>query len=549
MENLITLILICAGLSLVLNVLLKKFQVESVIGYILTGMAVGFAFDLEHNASLETVAEFGIVFLMFTIGLEFSPQKLKLMKKEVFVYGTLQMALTATAFFAIGHWLLQMEAAVNLIVSLALALSSTAIVLNLLTKNRKVGNLYGRNSVGVLLFQDIAVIPLLLMVSIFSSTHDSVPELLLNVVIDGAIVFALLFFGARFATPHLMEQVMGARSIEFFVGALLLFVVGAAQLAHSLGFSYSLGAFIAGMVIAETHYKHQVEADLIPFRDLLLGVFFITVGMQVSPPFVVQNLPQILGVMVGLLAIKGTILFILMRVFHGTRTSLKTALLLAQCGEFSFVVFETAQANDLFMDEAFGQILVMAIVFTMMLTPFLFRSLDRITNWVVREPDTHKKEEEPASAPATDAAQVVICGFGTLGQRVASHLRAEGIPYIGIEHESRIYRMVKGEDNHVLYGNACRSQFLRALHIEQARAVVIAMSNEERIRLVAAAITHVAPELPVYVCSSNPRLRAELRQIGQIDTIDTQEQKALALAEALQVSEQESATLQREMAG
>lgn len=541
MENIITLILICAGLSLVLNVLLKKLQVESVIGYILTGMAVGFAFDLEHSASLETVAEFGIVFLMFTIGLEFSPQKLQLMKKEVFLYGALQMGITAAVFFAIGHWLLALEPAVNLIVSLALALSSTAIVLNLLTKNRKVGNLYGRNAVGVLLFQDIAVIPLLLMVSIFASTHQSVPELLLDVVIDGAIVFALLFVGARFATPHLMEQVIGARSNEIFIGALLLFVIGAAQLAHTLGFSYSLGAFIAGMVIAETHYKHQVEADLIPFRDLLLGVFFITVGMQVSPPFVLENLLLILAVMIGLLAVKSLILFALIRVFHGTRTSLKTALLLSQCGEFSFVVFETAQANNLFMDAAFGQILVMAIVFTMMLTPFLFRSLDRITDWMVKSGD----EEELVSPTAAmhegpghvEANQVVICGFGSLGRRVGEHLSKEQIAYVGLEHEAHMYRHAEEEYLPVIFGNASRSQVLRGIHIEQARAVIIAMSNEERIRQVAHALNHVAPEVPVFVCSSNDKLIAELNSVGGTQSIDTQEQKALALVEALQEKE------------
>lgn len=540
MDSLITLILICAGLSLVLNVLLKKLQVESVIGYILTGMAVGFAFDLEQSASLEMVAEFGIVFLMFTIGLEFSPHKLRLMKKEVFLYGTLQMGITATVFYAVGHYLLALEPAVNLIVSLALALSSTAIVLNLLTKNRKVGNLYGRNAVGVLLFQDIAVIPVLLMVSIFASNQQSVSELLLDVVIDGAIVFALLFFGARFATPHLMEQVIGSRSNEIFVGALLLFVVGAAQLAHTLGFSYSLGAFIAGMVIAETHYKHQVEADLIPFRDLLLGVFFITVGMQVSPPFVLENLFVILTVMIGLLVVKSIILFALIRVFHGTRTALKTALLLSQCGEFSFVIFETAQANDLFMDQAFGQILVMAIVFTMMLTPFLFRSLDRITDWLVREGD--EDEEVVAEQPTgghdhVKANQVVICGFGSLGKRVAQHLLREEIDYVGVEHEGHMYRAATDEYLPVIFGNASRSQFLRGIHIDQARAVIIAMSNEERIRQVAHSLHHVAPEVPVFVCSSNDKLIAELDQVGSTQSIDTQEQKALALVEALQERE------------
>jgi len=247
MDNVITIILICAGISLLLNVVLKKVQVESVIGYILTGVAVGFAFDLQHSASLDKIAEFGIVFLMFTIGVEFSPEKLRLMKKEVFLLGPLQMAITASIFFAIGHWWLALDASVNLIVCLALSLSSTAIVLNLLTKSRKISRRYGRNSVGILLFQDIAVIPILLMVSILAKSQQSVAELLLDVVFGGVVVFLLLFLGGRILTPFVLKHVIGTRSNELFVGGILLFVVGAAQLADYLGFSHSLGAFLAGM--------------------------------------------------------------------------------------------------------------------------------------------------------------------------------------------------------------------------------------------------------------------------------------------------------------
>ncbi len=534
MESILHIVLICAAVSLVLNVLLKKLQIESVIGYILTGMAVGFGFDLEHSASLDMIAEFGIVFLMFTIGLEFSPQKLRLMKKEVFIYGPLQMATTASAFFAIGHWGFAIEPAVNLIVSLALALSSTAIVLNLLTKHRKTSHLYGRNSVGVLLFQDIAVIPLLLMVSVFASTHESIPELLLDVLIDGTIVFVLLFLGARFVTPYLMEQVIGARSNELFVGSILLFVIGAAQLAHSLGFSYSLGAFLAGMVIAETHYKHQVEADLTPFRDLLLGVFFITVGMQVNPIFVVNNLFFIVAVMLSLLAIKAALLFVVMRIFNPTRTSLKTALLLSQCGEFSFVVFETAQVNNLFMDPELGQILVMAIVFTMMLTPFLFRFLGPITDTLVgtsEDRDVVEDEELPSVAEPP----VVICGFGVLGQRVGEHLEEAGTAYIAIEHDSGLFRRAKKEGLPVVFGNAARHQLLNRINIDDAPAVIIAMSNEQRIVLVAQAIHHAAPSVPIVVCTSNDRLREELVRIGVSQPIDNMDQTAQTLVKSLQL--------------
>lgn len=527
MDSIITLIIISAALALALNVVLRRFQVESVIGYILTGMAVGYAFDLQHSPSLGVIAEFGIVFLMFTIGLEFSPEKLRLMKREVFVYGLLQVGITAGLFMMLGHWLLGLSLPVNLIVSLSLSLSSTAIVLNLLTKSRKVGRRYGRNAVGVLLFQDIAVIPILLMVSLLASEEQSLAGLLLDVGIDGTIIFVLLFLGGRVLTPHVMAQVLGARSNELFVMAVLLFVVGAAQIAHGLGFTYSLGAFLAGMVLSETQYKHQVEADLTPFRDLLLGVFFISVGMQVDPELVLLKLPLVLGVMVLLLAVKGLVLFALMRFFHGTRTTLKTTLLLAQCGEFSFVIFEAAQSKGLFMDPQLAQILVMAIVLTMMLTPFVFRYLDTITQKLTREPDG---EPDAGQLDGKEAGpRVLVLGYGALGQRVGAALEAEGIPVLGVEHDGASFRASRERGLPVCYGNAASRQLLEALHVDQAPAVVVAMSNESRTLLVVESVRQLAPEVPIRVCASNSDLKEQLRRIQVAQPVDTLEQSAAAL--------------------
>jgi len=531
MDSIITLVMICAALSLLLNVVLKKFHVESVIGYIITGMTVGFAFNLEQNASLAVIAEFGIVFLMFTIGLEFSPDKLRLMRREVFLYGALQMLVTAAIFFAIG-WLIGLAIQVNLIVSLALSLSSTAIVLNLLTKSGKISRRYGRNAVGILLFQDIAVIPLLLMVSILSSEQQSIAKLLLDVAMDGGIVFLLLFLGGRILTPHVMEHVIGTRSNELFVGAILLFVIGAAELAHGLGFSYSLGAFLAGMVLSETQYKHQVEADLTPFRDLLLGVFFITVGMQVNPLFVLTHLPVILAVMVGLLLVKSLVLFACLWFFNGTHTSLKSALLLAQCGEFSFVIFETAQANNLFIDPQRGQVLVMAVVLTMMLTPFVFQHLDTLVAKLASEPEPkpggHGIDEIEQDV---DERHVVICGYGDLGQRIGAKLDQAGVPFVGVEHDGTRFRDAKGRGLPVHFGNSANRQFLEKIHIDRARAVVIAMSNEPRILLVTQSLRTIAPDVPIMVCSPTAQLTAELSALGVLQPIDGLDQTAEGLAQ------------------
>lgn len=533
MDNVVTVILICAGISLLLNVVLKKVQVESVIGYILTGVIVGFVLDLQHSDSLEAIAEFGIVFLMFTIGVEFSPEKLRLMKREVFLVGPLQVAVTASIFFAIGHWWLDLDPSVNLIVCLALSLSSTAIVLNLLTKSRKISRRYGRNSVGILLFQDIAVIPILLMVSILAKSQQGIAYLVLDVVFGGVVVFLLLFLGGRLLTPFVLKHVIGTRSNELFVGGILLFVIGAAQLSHYLGFSHSLGAFLAGMVIAETHYKHQVVADMTPFRDILLGVFFLTVGIQVDPRFVLSNLALITALMLGLLAIKSVALFVVVRFFNGTHTSLKTALLLAQCGEFSFVVFETAQANNLFVNPERAQLLIMAIVMTMLLTPFVFRYLDPIALKLSREPEQRSGYGNGDIDLDINERCVVICGYGVLGQRVGAHLDAAGVPFVAIEHDGSSFRASRDKDFPVYFGNAASGQFLEKIKIDQARAVVIAMSSEPRILLVARSVRSITADVPIMVCASNIQLGEELADIGVSEPIDSIEQAAQALVQQL----------------
>lgn len=532
MDNLVSLILICAASALVINLLLHKVRVESVIGYIVTGILVSYFFKVEESHSLELVAEFGIVFLMFTIGLEFSPQKLKLMSKEVFIFGPLQVGITAVILFLIGHFVFGLSTKTNLIVSLSLSLSSTAIVLNLLTQSRKIGRSYGRNSVGVLLFQDIAVIPILLLVTLFADTQATLDTLLLDLLINASIIFVLLFVVARIITPHIMNQVVSTKSSELFVGGILVFVVGVAHIVHYMGLPYSLGAFLAGMVLSETHYKHQVEADLTPFRDLLLGVFFITVGFQVDPVFAWENLPSIFVVMLILLTVKATALFSIMRIFNGTRTSLKSALLLAQCGEFSFVVFETARSNNLFMNPDMGQILVMAIVLTMMMTPFIFRYLDDITDKILgTEKETTPADED--SLPIVEDNQVVILGFGQFGRRVARHLDNSAIPYLGIEFDHRNAKSAVADNLPVIFGNAAQKKLLQSVHIDQARAVIIAMTNEQRILLVSQVVRTVAPEVPVIVCVSNQELKDQLRAIGVDLPIDSQEEAAFALAGAV----------------
>lgn len=289
MDNFLEIFLITAALAIVLNVIFKKFEIPTIIGYIAAGEIISEIYHLSGKGEITHIAEFGIVFLMFTIGLEFSFKHLIAMKQEVFLNGSLQMLTCGFVFMLLAIGILGLGDKSATIVGFALALSSTAVVLKILNDNGDINEQYGRKALGILLFQDIAVIPLLLLVDIFSSNNQNIGQLLLTTLLSAVILIALLFFIGKYLVDMIFRLIIRASSQEIFISTILFMVIGASFLAHYFGFSYSLGAFTAGALIAETKYKHKIEADLIPFRDLLLGLFFITVGMQIQPSIVAQN--------------------------------------------------------------------------------------------------------------------------------------------------------------------------------------------------------------------------------------------------------------------
>jgi len=289
-----------------------------------------------------------------------------------------------------------------------LALSSTAIVLKLLNDSRKIYKTYGKNAVGVLLFQDMAVIPILLMISILANSQNDVTTLLIDTLISAITFLALSFLLGKYILPHFLAFAGNTKSDEIFITTILLLVIGSAQMAHSFGFSYSLGTFIAGMIIAKTHFKHQIEVDLIPFRDLLLGIFFVSVGMQLNFSIIPANIGIILSILFGVILIKASIIFLIIHLFYKTQTSLKTAIILAQVGEFSFVIFELAKINGLFLESGLSQIILIVIIFSMFLTPFIFNHLHMITKWFLK--DVTDNEELVEKSNITE--HVIVCGYG-----------------------------------------------------------------------------------------------------------------------------------------
>jgi len=491
-------IVITIFIATVVNLVLTRYHIPTIIGYIATGIIISYFLQLSqatHSKELQTIAEFGIVFLMFTIGLEFSIRHLVKIRKEVFMYGSLQVGISMLAFFMLAYYLFGLEMESSIVVAAALALSSTAIVLKILNSSRDISKEYGKRSLGILIFQDIMVIPILLMITILSSKNISMSSLLLQTAFDALILFLALWLIGKFILEPFFNEVVKSNSNEIFIGSVLFVVMGASTLAHSLGFSYSLGAFIAGMIIAETRYKHQVEADLIPFRDLLLGIFFITVGMQIDFSVISAHYLTILGLLVLFTVVKITIIYLLLMKSAGKRVALKTALALFQLGEFGLVVFELAGAKNL-VDPTVSQILIVTITLSMVLTPFVLRNIASIANIILRD---EPEQEFDIKQDKTLHDHIILLGYGRLGRKISEKLDTRGVKYIAIEHN--IYNVKQGqkEGKSVIFGNAASKTILESVNIADAAVVIVALDNSEKLHLICEVLTQVATKAKVVI--------------------------------------------------
>lgn len=517
------------GIATVLNLFLKKFHIPTIIGFIATGTIITYGFEL-HDATnshdLKLVAEFGIVFLMFTIGLEFSVKHLIRMKKEVFMYGGLQVIITATLITLIAIYGFDLDIKAAVIIGAALALSSTAIVLKLLNENGDINQQYGQRSLGILLFQDITVIPILLMITMFSAEDIPVHTLLLKTVIAALVLFVALWFTGKYLLEPFLHEVTKVNSNEIFIGSILFLVLGASSMAHLIGFSYSLGAFLAGMLIAETRYKHQIEADLIPFRDLLLGVFFVTVGMQINFTIISDYLLMILLLLVGLIALKVIIIFMLLQFATSKRVALKSALSLFQLGEFGLVVFELASTKNL-LDTTTTQVLIVVIILSMILTPFLLRHISSVTDFLM--PSAKGETLDLAHISKGYSNHIILIGYGRLGKHIAKLLERDGYDYVVIEQNIKTAEDAQKQGKPVIFGNAAQKHILEALNIHKSLSVVISLGNNEKLYLVCQTVQKVAPNVKTVVKVNSFQEKQMLLDLGLTHIIVETEETAIGM--------------------
>ncbi len=522
MEHILLGLIVTIAIATVINVFLKKLDIPTVIGYIFTGLIITQLFDFGGNSkeTLAYLAEFGIVFLMFTIGLEFSMSQMKAMKREVFLYGLLQVLLTGLLFTFLTYNFFDIRLRSSIVIGMALALSSTAIVLKMLNEKGEIHSSSGRVTLGILLFQDLAVIPMLLMISIFTSEGTHIGELLWSTLISAIIVFVILFVIGKYFIEHFFNWVTASDSEEIFLASVMLTVVAASVLAEYFGFSYSLGAFLAGMTIADTKYRYRIEADLVPFRDILLGIFFVTIGMQINLSIIVDFGGVILGLLIGVMLLKALVLFGTMRLFMQGRSAIKSALSLMQVGEFALAIFALASSNGLISEEV-NQIMIVTIVLSMILTPFILKNIKFFADLLFTEP-TQLRERALVSTGFKE--HIIVCGYGPVGKKLVKRFKENDVLYVILEHDVKLVdtAIEKGENN-IYLANAAQKSVLEHFDIKNSLAIFSAVNNPHQLRLICENIDSFGEDVNSVVTVKNSSQEESISDLNITHVINRRE--------------------------
>ena len=532
MEHILLYIIAALGISLVVNLILKRFGISQIIGYILTGTIIVYAFDLReagNSHALEMVGEFGIVFLMFTIGLEISLAKMGSMKKEIFGNGLLQVGLTSVVAYVISHYIFHLDSTSAVILALAFSLSSTAVVLSYLKASKEIYTPYGQNATGILIFQDIAVIPILILIGFLTSeANESVYTILWHTLASAVFVIGILLVVGKKVVSWLLHFSASSEVEELFMGSVLFIVVGASLFAYYMGFTYSLGAFVAGMIIAETKYHHKVEADIAPFKDILLGTFFVVVGMKIDINLFISNFALIVGLFILVLAIKTAIIFLLLRLSSNAATALKTALALSQVGEFSFVIFALASSGGI-LDSELASLLVLIVIFSMIVTPFFISRINDFVDKLIKEKDM----ATDMSALAGRENHVIVCGYSVVGKFVTKYLEDLDAPFVVIDNSNKHVREALGDDIEAYLGDASKPSILEALNIDKAAAIIVTLDNIEKKRLICEAVLKQSRDANLIVKVVSLEEKEKLKDLDITTIVDGKVEVARVLVERM----------------
>ena len=488
----------------------RRFKLGSVLGYLAAGIVIGpacFGLISRIDNTLH-IAEFGIVLLMFVIGLELQPSRLWVLRKPIFGLGLAQVVVTTAVIGAAAHLVLDEPWRSSLVIGFGLSMSSTALALQLLAERGQLNSQYGRSAFSILLFQDVAVMPGLALLPLLAAAaaRPSAPSGLW-LVIKLVAVLAAVVAGGRYVLRPMLRIVAETRVTEAFTAAGLLVVIGTALLVSQVGLSMSLGAFLAGVLLADSEFRHELEANIEPFKGLLLGLFFITVGMSANLHLVREKPLQILGLTLGFMSLKVGILWgigLLSR--QSTRASRGLAFSLPSGGEFAFVLFGVAATLGI-MDTETAELLVLVVTASMVLSPLLLTLHDALFK-------TAETDGRPFDTPVELYPKVIIAGFGRFGQIVGRILRAKDIAFTALEVSQTQVDFVRRFGNQLFYGDASRLELLRAAHAENAKVFVLAIDDvEASIRTVEVIRKHF-PHLTILARARNRQHAYRLLDLG-----------------------------------
>lgn len=526
MDSILVIIALSLALASVINIVLTKFSISHIIGYIITGTIVSNFFDFNGSTtphSLELIGEFGIVFLMFTIGLEMSFSKLGKMKELIFFNGFVQVAFSSLVIFAMAFYLFNVAPIPSLIIALAFSLSSTAIVLPYLKKSKDIVTPYGKKAVAILVFQDLAVIPILLLMGFLANNELSMSDILIKTSLyAGAIILFMFTIGKKIIT-WLLHFSANARMEELFLSSVFTIVLGASLIAHEMGFTYSLGAFIAGMIIAETKFHIKVESDIASYKDLLLGAFFFAIGTKIDVLYFVSNLHWVLGILVLVMLIKALIIYLLIRIKSDKSESIKSAIALCQVGEFSFAIFAMAMNHNL-LSESLGSFLILITVLSMILTPFMVSNIYKIAALFVVE-----FFESDKITPVEANNHTIVCGFAILGRIVAKELTNNGVNFLIISDNLTHVLLARKRGYNAYFGHLDKTPVLEALRVEQSKSIIITVNTLVTKQVICEAVLDYYPQANLIVKVSTLEEKSALADIKINSFVHAQQETAVLL--------------------
>jgi CPA2 family monovalent cation:H+ antiporter-2 len=528
--ELIILLLFC---SVGLVALLRNAKLPPMIAYFLVGLILGpsglaVLTDSESNRHL---VEFGIVFLMFTIGLEFSLPTLNSMRKILFGVGLTQVGITLLISTMLAMFV-GLSLIDGFVVGAAVTMSSTAIVSKILMERLDLNTRHGKLSIGILLFQDLAVIPVLILISTLANPNFDLFQSFSIVLIKATILFVIVFWVGKPVLNWWFGIIARQKSSELFVLNVLMVTLIFAYITDYFGLSFALGAFVAGMLISETHYRFQVESDIAPFRDILLGLFFITIGMMLNINLLFSNILLILSFLIILILFKSLLITILIKIFgYETGVGIRTGVILAHAGEFSFVILALAQQEKI-LNDFVSQVVLAVALLSMLLAPFIIQFNGRIARKLsktyLKNSQDNIKNIEELGHKFND--HVILCGFGRSGQYLSRFLSEENIPYIAVDIDMTRVNDAATAGENVVYGDASRLEVLKAAGIDSAKGLIVTYADDRASEKVLTVVRSYNKDIPVIVRTMDESGLEKIRAAGANEVVPEVLEGSLMLA-------------------